>query len=103
MIIPNGCIMFRKSVAGGMDGEGYPTTTSEAWGECVACQVLPNVNLQTRSRGEATTAHAYTIYIDRMELPSEVVKLHYEGKEIGQFSVRSYEHLDAVCQTKITL
>jgi hypothetical protein len=103
MIIPNGCIVFRKSVDGGMDSEGYPTATTEAWSECVACQVLPNVHLQSRSRGEATTAHAYTILIDRMELPSEVVKLCYEGKEIGQFSIHSYEHLDAVCQTKITL
>lgn len=103
MIIPNGCIMFRKSVAGGMDSNGYPTPPTEEWSACVACQVLPNVNLQSRSRGEATTAHAYTILIDRMELPSEVIKLHYEGKEVGQFSVRSYEHLDAVCQTKITL
>lgn len=103
MIIPNGCIRFRKSVAGGMDGYGYPTAATEAWSECVACQVLPNVNLQSRSRGEAMTTHAYTILIDRMELPSEVVKLHYEGREIGQFSIRSYQHLDAVCQTKITL
>lgn len=103
MIIPNGCIMFRESVAEGMDSDGYPAPPTEEWSECVACQVLPNVNLQSRSRGEATTAHAYTILIDRMELPSEVVKLHYEGKEIGQFSIRSYEHLDAVCQTKITL
>lgn len=103
MIIPNGCIMFRESVAEGMDSEGYPTSPAEEWGVCVACQVLPNVILQSRSRGEAMTAHSYTILIDRMELPSEVIKLHYEGKEVGQFSVRSYEHLDAVCQTKITL
>lgn len=103
MIIPNGCIMFRKSVTGGMDSHRYPATTAEEWSECVACQVLPNVNLQSRSRGEATTAHAYTIYIDRMELPSEVIKLRYEGREIGQFSIRSYEHLDAVYQTKLML
>jgi hypothetical protein len=103
MIIPNGYIVFRKSAAGGIGSDGYPTAGSEEWSDEIACQVLPNVNLRTRSMGEAAITHAYTILIDRMELPGEVVKLHYEGKEIGQFSIRSYEHLDAVCQTQITL
>lgn len=103
MIIPNGCIMFRKSVAGGMGSDGYPTTSTEEWIGCVECQILPGVNLQSRSRGEATTSHSYTLLVDRMELPSEVIKLYYEGKEIGQFSIRSYEHLDAVFQTRIII
>lgn len=103
MIIPNGCIMFRKTVAGGMGSDGYPATTTEHWVGCVECQILPSVNLQSRSRGEAMTAQSYTLLIDRMELPSEVVKLYYEGKEVGQFSIRSYEHLDAVHQTKIII
>lgn len=103
MIIPNGYIMFRKSVAGGMGSDGYPTPTAEEWIECIECQILPSVNLQSRSRGEAMTSHSYTLLIDRMELPSEVVKLYIEDKEIGQFSIRSYEHLDAVYQTKIII
>ena len=103
MIIPNGCIMFRKTVAGGMGSDGYPAATTEHWVGCVECQILPSGNLQSRSRGEATTTHSYTLLIDRMELPSEVIKLYYEGKEIGQFSIRSYEHLDAVFQTKIII
>lgn len=103
MIIPNGYIAFRTSVAQGVDGKGYPIPPTEAWSKRIECQVLPSTNLQARSRGEAMTSHSYTLLIDRMELPSEVVKLYIEGKEIGQFSIRSYEHLDAVYQTKIII
>ena len=103
MIIPNGYIKFRISEASGLDSDGYPTRAAEVWSDDVECQVLPGVNLRAHSMGESITAHAYTLLINRMELPSEVVKLHYEGKEVGQFSIRSYEHLDAVCQTRIVI
>lgn len=103
MIIPNGHIHFRTTASMGMDSDGYPTQTAEAWGDAIACQILPSVNLRQRSQGEAVTQHSYTIYVERMELPSEVVKIYDERGEIGQFSIRSYEHLDAVCQTKILI
>ncbi|MBQ2364710.1 MAG: hypothetical protein II288_03990 [Alistipes sp.] len=103
MIIPNGSIKFRISATSGVDSQGYPTAIAEVWGDNIACQVLPNVILQSRSRGEAITEHRYTLLIDHMELPSKVVKLHYEGREVGQFSIRSYEHLGAVAQTRILL
>lgn len=104
MIIPNGYIRFRISAAQGMDSDGYPAPVADVWSNPIACQYLPQVNLQARSTGEAITAHQYTLYIERMVLPSEVVKLYdADDNEIGQFSVRSAEHLDAVCQTKIVL
>lgn len=103
MIIPNGCIKFRTSGAAGVDSDGYPTRSAEAWSDGIECQVLPNVNLRAKSENEAVTKHSYVLYINRMELPSEVIMLFYEGAEIGQFSIRSYEHLDAVAQTKIVL
>jgi hypothetical protein len=105
MIIPNGYIRFNKSTEATTNGDGYFVVAPGAWGEAIECQYLPSINLQARSQGEATTSHAYTIYVEQMvKLPSEVVKLYdRDNNEIGQFSVRSYEQLDAVCQTKIVL
>lgn len=101
MIIPNGYILFRLSADGCLDSAGYPTSAAEAWSERIACQYLPNNNLRTRSMGEAHTTHSYVIYVERMDITSEVIKLFNEQGEVGQFSIRSYEHLDAVCQTKL--
>lgn len=104
MIIPNGYIRFAKHKAVTTDGNGYFVVAAEAWGEAVECQYLPAVNLQARSQGEAMTSHAYTVYVEQMPLPGEVVKLSdKDDNEIGQFSVRTCEQLDAVCQTKIVL
>lgn len=104
MIIPNGHIVFGSSVVGGVDSDGYPTAAVEAWGNAVECQYLPNNNLQAHHNGEAITAQSYVVYIEQMDIPSERVKLlDRSGKEIGQYSLLSVEHLEAVCQTKLTL
>lgn len=104
MIIPNGYISFRLSKETGLDDNGYPTPSPDAWGNMVECQYLPSVNLRTRGNNEAYTAHSYTVYVEQMTVPCEIVKLYNKNKhEIGQFSMRSIEQLDAVCQTKITL
>jgi hypothetical protein len=105
MIIPNGHIAFDTSVAEGVDSNGYPIPAIAEWGKAVECQYLPTTDRQARANNEAMTAKSYIVYVDRLEqLPSERVKLcDMRGDEIGQFSVRSVEHLDAVCQTKITL
>ena len=104
MIIPNGYIRFAEQKAVTTDNNGYFVVAADAWGEAVECQYLPAVNLQAQSRAGAITSHAYTVFVEQMVLPGEVVKLYDKGNnEIGQFSVRSYEQLDAVCQTKIML
>ncbi|MBO7281018.1 MAG: hypothetical protein J6V00_07645 [Bacteroidaceae bacterium] len=103
MIITNGYILFRKSEAKGLDSDGYPTSATEEWGEPVECQCLPNTTLRDKSRNEAYTAHSYTLLVERMDIPGEVVKLFNERGEVGQFSILSYEHLDAVQQTRIII
>lgn len=104
MIIPNGYIRFAKQKAVTTDKNGYFVVAADAWSDAVECQYLPSVNLQAQSKAGAITAHAYTIYVEQMTLPSEIVKLSdRDDNEIGQFSVRSCEQLDAVCQTKIML
>lgn len=104
MIIPNGYLRFAKHKAVTTDDEGYFVVPADAWSEAVECQYLPAVNLQAQSKSGAITTHTYTIYVEQMTLASEVVKLYDRSdNEIGQFSIRSYEQLDAVCQTKITL
>lgn len=104
MIIPNGYISFRLSGATGLDNNGYPTLSPDAWGNMIECLYLPSVNLRARGNNEAHTAHSYTVYVEQMTIPSEIVKLYDMNEcEIGQFSMRSIEQLDAVCQTKITL
>lgn len=105
MIIPNGHIAFDASVAEGVDSLGYPIPVVEKWGAAMECQYLPTTNKQARANDEAITAQSYVVYVDRLlMLPSERVKLSdRQGNEVGQFSVRSVEHLDAVCQTKLVL
>lgn len=103
MIIANGYIQFRTSAAGVMGADGYPAPAAEKWSEPIACQFSSNEDMLARSRNEAYTQRSYTLLIDRMEPMSEVVKLFNERGEVGQFSMRSYEHLDAVCQTRIYL
>lgn len=104
MIIPNGYIRFSKQTAATTDDKGYFVVAADAWGEEIECQYIANTNLQARSEGEAITSRAYTVYVEQMRMPSEVVKLYDRCRnEIGQFSVRTYEQLDAVYQTKIVL
>ena len=76
MIIPNGYISFRLSGATGLDDNGYPTLSPDAWGNMIECQYLPSVNLRARGNNEAYTAHSYTVYVEQMTVPSEIVKLY---------------------------
>lgn len=104
MIIANGHIEFDLSVAAGVDGNGYPIPAVERWSEAVECQYILSHNLQARNNGEATTTKSYVVYVEQADIPSERVKLYdRNGVELGQYSIRSIEHLDAVCQTKLTL
>ena len=104
MIIANGYIEFDLSVAAGVDSDGYPIPAVESWGEAVECQYTLSHNLQARNNGEAVSAKSYVVYVEQMYIPSERVKLYdRNGVELGQYSIRSVEHLDAVCQTRLTL
>lgn len=104
MIIANGYIEFDQSVAAGVDGNGYPIPAVEKWSETIECQYILSHNLQARNNGEATTIKSYVVYVEQMNIPSERVKLYdRNGVELGQYSIRSVEHLDAVCQTKVAL
>ena len=103
MIIANGYIQFRTSKVGGVGTDGYPTPVPETWSAPIACQYSSSEDMRARSRNEAYTQRNYTLLVERMEPMSEVVKLFNERGEVGQFSIRSYEHLDAVYLTRIFL
>lgn len=104
MIIANGIIEFDLSVAAGVDSYGYPIPAVESWGEAIDCQYILSHNLQARNNGEAISAKSYVVYVEQMHIPSEKVRLRdRNGVELGQYSIRSIEHLNAVCQTKLTL
>ena len=103
MIIPNGYIQFLEPSNGGKDANGYPTPAAEKWSDAVECQYLLREDRQSRVQGEAVSTESYTVYVDQMECQSEIVRLFtLSGKEIGRFSLRSVEQLDAVCQTRVT-
>lgn len=104
MIIANGFIRFKEQVEEQVDDKGYPMLSPDAWGEAIECQYNITSNLQARSNGEAYTAKSFVVWVEQMDVPSEVVMLYDgRGKEVGQFSVISVEQLDAVCQTRLTL
>lgn len=104
MIIANGFIRFKEQVEEQVDSMGYPMLSPDAWGEAIECQYNITSNLQARSNGEAYTSKSFVVWVEQMDVPSEVVMLYDgRGKEVGQFSVISVEQLDAVCQTRLTL
>lgn len=103
MIIPNGYITVRTSIVEEKDSNGYPLPPVESWSEPIPCQFILGSNLQARNDGEAMAVRSYTIFIEGNIEPCEVIKLHARGISLGRFSVRSFEPLDAVCQTRITV
>lgn len=103
MIIPNGYIRVRISVVEEVDGNGYPLPPAEEWSEPIPCQYSANTNLQSRSSGEAMAARSYTILLEQNIEPCEVIELFSGGGFLGKYSVRSFEELTAVCQTRIVV
>lgn len=104
MIIENGTIEVKQKTAGGIDQEtGYPIKSSFDWGEPIPCQIIVNnYNAQSVNNNEHVTSAAYTLLIDEQVFDAEQIRITNKyGKNLGEFSVKSIEQLEAVCQIKI--
>ncbi len=105
MIITNGNIAFKKKISLGIDSNtGYPVPPTSEWGEDIPCQYIVNSydNLG-RANGEHFIKAQYSILVEQpISIESEQLRLiAVNGKELGEFSIISIEHLDAVNQIKI--
>lgn len=108
MIIANGCIRYIYSCEdGGIDADtGYPSASVEKMGRPIPCQYSPRtLNVLATSNGEHQIEQGYTILIElNRDKKSERLALFDKFRnEVGRFSVRSVEPLDAVWQEKITI
>lgn len=104
MIIANGTILPKQKTGGGVDPEtGYPIPASVGWGEPIDCQYMASrFDWQSQKRGEPVTQRSYTVLIEAQPFEAEQIKLRdRDGKDIGEFSIRQIEPLDAVCQLRI--
>lgn len=104
MIIPNGTIRFKAKSASGIDPEtGYAQKPTSTWGEPIPCQYVANsYNRLARVMSEASTQQSYEILIEEQAIPSEQLKLEDERTgEVGEFSIRQVEPLNAVCEMRI--
>lgn len=107
MIIQNGTIEPKIKTGGGIDLEtGYSKAVSFSWGTPIPCQYsAAKYNQLACLIGEHITTASYTILIDQQPLAGiEQVRLKdLSGNEVGEFSIKQIEPLDAVCQTRITV
>lgn len=108
MIIQNGNIEFKNKTAGGIDPTtGYPQKPSASWGEMIPCQYVPKqINLQTRSGGNAKVTSSYEVYLT-MPLPVEATEqirlTDMSGNVVGEYSLIAMQELVAVQEIKITV
>lgn len=104
MIIPNGTIRFKVKSGGGIDPvTGHAQKPTSSWGEPIPCQYTANsYNRLARVMGEASTQQSYEILIEEQHIPSEQLKLTDDrAGEVGDFSIRQVEPLNAVCEMRI--
>ena len=107
MIIPNGNVQFIEG-SGGLDDNGYPVASAAVYGEPIPCQYQASShNYLGKSNGEAIIRSGYSILIEkccgRMKRTERLKLLDKCKNTIDEFSVISFEPLDAVCQIRITV
>lgn len=132
MIIPNGTLeFFVVSKAGGLDADGYPVAATGAYGPAVPCQ-FSYAERSFRAedeQGERVISQRYAILMEQFIVrdtyrniqittslggvyvigggpypTAERIRLKdLLGNTIGEFPVRNYEPLEAVCQLRITV
>lgn len=107
MIIVNGTIEPKIKTGGGIDFEtGYSKPASFSWGTPIPCQYSAvTYDRLARLNGEHVTEAGYTILTDEL-LPAGIEQIRLKGlsgDEVGEFSIKQVEPLDAVCQLRITV
>lgn len=106
MIIPNGTIEVQNLAGGGLNPEtGFPTTGAVTWSEPLPCQFSPvKQDYRATVNGEPAKTLSFSILIEGQPFTADRLRLRdIGGSTLGEFSVESVEHLDAVCQTRITV
>lgn len=94
MIIENGSIELREK------------GRSSDWSLPVACQYIPKTSyIPGVSNGERAELTTYTVLIDMMDMAAFAkARLSDEnGNVIGQYVIKTVEHLMAVHETKLTI
>lgn len=108
MIIPNGTIEVKAKSGGGIDPTtGHPIGASFEWESSIPCQYIPIAHdKQAVSGGEHYTLATYMVLVEEQPfcVTGEQVRMKDKnGDVVGEYSVRSIEYLEAVCETKITI
>lgn len=104
MIIANGTIEPKQKSGGGIDPvSGHAIPASVGWGQPIDCQYsFSRFDWQAQKRGEPITQRSYSMLIEEQIFTAEQIRLRdRSGNIIGDFSVRSIEPLEAVCQLRI--
>lgn len=105
MIIENGTIELKYKEGGGFDPTtNYPVKPASVyWGEPIPCQyTATRYNNLARVNGEAFNAAEYSILIEERTIDSEQLRLKdRNGNEVGEFSIKQVEPLEAVCELRI--
>jgi len=103
MIIVNGVIQRKVQTGGGIDTNGNPARPSFVWDNPVECHIKVNKrdNLG-KQNGNTFTVASYEIIIEPQAFDADVIKItDKSGTDLGEFSVISIEHLEAVETVKI--
>lgn len=106
MLIANGTIEIKRLTGGGIDpNTGYHIQPSYTWSNPILCQYYANnYNALGLVADEHFTIASFTVLIEEQELEAEQIKLKdNQGSEIGEFSIISIEHLNAVSEIKILI
>ncbi len=103
MIIENGVIHIKLKAHGGLV-DGNPIKPSENWSKPIPCFISAvKHNNRGVSNGNTFTEASYEVSVNDQPFEADTIKLVLKGKEIGNFSIQSIEHLDVVCVIKITV
>lgn len=104
MIITNGTISAKEKQSGVISENGYPVEQPELWSQPVPCRITTiKGNKLADTSGNKYVDASYNILIELQSFEAEQVRLMRFGKDLGTFSVRWIEPLNAVNAIKITV
>ena len=109
MIIQNGTIEFKAKTGGVISTTtGHPIVpATTSWGTPIPCQYIPIAHDKLAvSNEEHYTFATWTVLVEEQTtaLTGEQIRLKdMTGATVGEYSIKSIEYLEAVCESKITI
>ena len=86
----NGTICFVKQVGGGFDANGNPIEAATEDSQPYPCHITVNSDSKKgKNRDGRFQVCNYEIYMNKLPIEAEMVKLTQDGKDLGEFEIQA--------------